>query len=105
MCLSGLPPDRMLAYIDDIIVFNEHFDDHLKDLEAVFKRLRKAGISLKLSKCVFAASEVEYLGFVLSTDGIRPQRKLAEAIKTFAAPTQRKKLNGSSEWPDFTGNL
>ena len=68
------------------------FDDHLKDLEAVFKLLREAGISLKLNKCVFAASEVEYLGFVLSTNGTRPQSQLTEAIKTFANPTTKKEV-------------
>ena len=97
MCLSGLPPERILAYIDDIVVFNEHFDDHLKDLEAVFKRSREAGISLKLNKCAFAASEVDYLGFVLSPNGIRPQSQLTEAIKLSRTQQPRKKLNVFSE--------
>ena len=76
MCLSDLPKDRILAYIDDIVIFSRTFDDHLTDLESVFIKLREANISIKLSKCVFATSQVEYLGFLLSEGGIRPQTKL-----------------------------
>eukprot|EP00794_Sanderia_malayensis_P019311 gene19311-21235_t len=49
ICLSGLPADHILAYMDDIAVYSTTFDEHLKDLETVFLRLRSAGISLKAS--------------------------------------------------------
>ena len=64
MCLSDLSKDRILAYIDDIINFSRTFKGHLLDLELLFIKLREANISIKLSKCIFAASEVEYLGFI-----------------------------------------
>ena len=83
---------RYWTTLDDIVIFNRYFDEHLNDLEAVFKMLCQAGVSLRFSKSVFAASQVEYLGFVLSAQGIRPQRKLTEAIKTFATPKTRKEV-------------
>ena len=59
-----------LAFVDDIIVFSETFEDHVKHLEAVFERLRKANLRLKISKCEFVKKKLNYLGHVLSDDGI-----------------------------------
>eukprot|EP00795_Rhopilema_esculentum_P011292 gene11292-biopygen11554 len=42
MCLAGLPSDRTLAYMDDIVVFNSTFEQHIQDLATVFDRLRSA---------------------------------------------------------------
>ena len=92
ICLSGLPPDRILAYMDDIVVFSKTFSEHLDHLEQIFQRLEHSGISLKLSKCVFASEKVDFLGFELSTIGIRPQSRLTDAICTFSRPTTRKEL-------------
>ncbi len=58
MCLTGLSTQRILAYMDDIVVFNATFQEHIKDLTTVFDRLRCANVSLKKSKCVFASESV-----------------------------------------------
>ena len=92
MVLSDLPKDRILAYIDDIVIFSRTFEEHLRDLESVFQKLYEANVSIKLSKCVFAASEVEYVGFLLSEEGIRPQSKLTEAILSFGTPRNKKEV-------------
>ena len=60
ICLSGLPSDHVLAYMDDIAIYSKTFNEHLKDLEAVFLRLRSAGMSLKAFKCIFASQTVEF---------------------------------------------
>ena len=78
--LAGLPSDRVLAYMDDIVIFSGNFQEHLHNLEQVFQRLQSSGISLKLSKCVFACDKVNFLGFELSKGGIKPQARLTEAI-------------------------
>ena len=92
MVLSGLAPGRALAYVDDIAVFSQTFSEHLDSLKEVFERLRKAKISLKLSKCVFAAPQVDYLGFVLSEKGVQPQARLTEAVQNFATPKSKKEI-------------
>ena len=71
--LSGLPSDRILAYMDDIIIYSNNIDEHVNDLQNVFERLRSSGISLKLSKCIFASHAVEFLGYEFSQSGIKPQ--------------------------------
>ena len=47
-------------------------------------------ISLKLSKCAFGTSNVDYLGYELSKDGVKPQAGLTEAITDFATPESKK---------------
>ena len=92
ICLSGLSPDRILAYMDDIVIFSQTFPEHFDHLEQIFQRLRLSGISLKLSKCVFASDKVDFLGFELSTIGIKPQSRLTEAIHNFGHSSTRKEL-------------
>ena len=48
-----------------IIIFSKTFEDHIRDLRAVFTRLREAGLTLKLPKCSFAKDTVHYLGYIL----------------------------------------
>ena len=60
--LAGLPPDRILAYMDDTVIFTLTFDQHMKELIAVFTLLRRSNISLKASKCIFASDKVDFLG-------------------------------------------
>ena len=50
ICLAGLPPSQIFAYIDDIALFSESFEQHLQDIQSVFKRLRQSNISLKATK-------------------------------------------------------
>ena len=56
------------------------------------KRLRMANISLKLSKCVFGSDSVDFLGYNLSRNGIKPQKYLLEAITNFHTPENRKEV-------------
>ena len=59
-----------LVYIDDIIVHSKDFKQHLVDLEECFKRLKKAGLKLKPSKCHLFKREVKYLGHYISDKGV-----------------------------------
>ena len=92
--LSGLASDRILGYMDDIVIFSPSFKEHLADIEQVFHRLRSSGISLKISKCVFASQKVDFLGFELSKKGIQPQTRLTYAIRSYERPTTKKQLKG-----------
>ena len=81
------------AYIDDLLVIsNSSFEDHLIKLETVLQRLQGAGLKVNASKSFFAQTELEYLGYWISRDGIRPVTKKVEAINNLAAPKTRKEL-------------
>ena len=68
--LSGLLFKSALAYIDDVLAYSSSFEQHLKHLDLIFDRFRKAGIKFKPSKCAFAKKSVTYLGHTLTNEGI-----------------------------------
>ena len=62
-----------IAYLDNIIIFSKTAEEHLDYIKQVFKKLRSAHLSIKLSKCHFIMTkEIQYLGHILNTKGIKP---------------------------------
>jgi hypothetical protein len=81
------------AYLDDLLVLSKHtFDEHLKHIELVLHRLLEAGLKINSSKSYFCKDEVEYLGYWITRDGIRPVNKKVEAINNIATPKTIKEL-------------
>jgi len=80
------------AYIDDIIIFSNTWEEHLKHLNLVFNRVREAGLTLNLKKCVFATGEVDYLGHHVGLGKVQPTEKKVEVLINFPRPTTRKQL-------------
>ena len=81
------------AYIDDLLVISkESYTDHQSKLCQVLERLRKAGLRVNAPKSLFSATEIEYLGYVLTRDGIKPQHKKVAAILALKPPTNVKSL-------------
>ena len=89
--LAGLNPeagpDFVAVYIDDVLIFSRTIEEHLMHLRAVIQRIREVGLKLKPSKCHFARREVEYLGHVVTPEGLKTNQKLVEAVTMFLAPT------------------
>ena len=77
---------RHIVYLDDIIIFSDAKEEHLKRLEAVFQKLCAAGLKLKPSKCFFFREEIEYLGHVVSGKGISTNPKKIEAVAKWPTP-------------------
>ena len=69
----------VLVFFDDILVFNSNFSDHLSHLKIVFEVLQSHQLYAKQSKCVFGCAEVEYLGHIISGNGVKvdPKKTLA----------------------------
>ena len=80
-CLGTLLGVVAFAYIDDIIVFSNSIEDHMRDLEKVLMKISEANLKIKLSKCEFFKTEVRYLGFIISKNGLSypKNKKVAEA--------------------------
>jgi hypothetical protein len=77
------------AYIDDLLcISRESFDGHLDKLEEVLKRLRDAGLKVNADKSTFCALEIEYLGYVLTKDRIKPQSNKVQAILVIQPPKE-----------------
>ena len=90
LVLSGLQWSKAVLYLDDIITFGKTFDETLLNLELVFERLRKAGLVLKPSKCRLFQESVEFLGHVVSQEGISCDPNKVEAIKNWPKPQKVK---------------
>lgn len=75
-----------LVYLDDIIVFSVSLQEHMVNLEKVFKRLRESNFKIQLDKSEFLKLETAYLGHIISKDGIKPNPDKIAAIKKFPLP-------------------
>ena len=74
---------NVITYIDNVL---GHALDHKKQLvllELMFKRLRKYNLKLNVAKSIFGASEVNYLGYTISGDGIKPGREKVSDARFF----------------------
>ena len=79
------------AYIDDLLVITTGtFKEHIGHLEQVLSRLQEAGLKVNATKSYFGCAELEYLGFWITRDGVKPLSKKVEATSNLAAPKNRK---------------
>ena len=90
--LSGLTWLCCLVYVDDIVVYSETFEQHIKDLQLVFDRIKKADMFLKLSKCKFVRQELPFLGHIVSKDGVKPDASKISAVANWPVPTKVKQV-------------
>ena len=81
-----------IAYLDDIIIFSKTLQEHLSHIRMVFEKLKSANLSMKKSKCTFFSKEIQYLGHILSTTGIRPLPSKTHAIQHMNPPTTPKQV-------------
>ena len=65
----------IVVYLDDVLVFSPTPEEHLEHLRIVFERLTCYDVTLNGKKCYILRQEVDYLGFTLSAEGIKPQEK------------------------------
>uniref|UniRef100_A0ABD2WL33 RNA-directed DNA polymerase n=2 Tax=Trichogramma kaykai TaxID=54128 RepID=A0ABD2WL33_9HYME len=89
------------AYLDDIIIATETFDDHLRVLKEILSRLNDANLTVNKEKSIFGRSEVKYLGVLVNRDGIKPDPSRVEPILNFPIPKSLKQLRrflGMSSW-------
>jgi hypothetical protein len=68
--LTGLLDDYCVVYLDDILIYSETREEHVRHIREVLQRLRKFALFASLKKCFFFRQEVEFLGFIVSTAGV-----------------------------------
>ena len=83
---------RVYVYIDDILIASETLQQHLQDLETVFKSLSENGLVIQRSKCVLGKPSLEFLGYHVDEQGITPLPDKVQAIRTTTPPTTVKEL-------------
>ena len=71
--------DLTEVYIDDVLIFSETLEEHLQHICLILERLKKAGLKLKLAKCHFLRGSVEYLGHLITPQGLKRNPKQVKA--------------------------
>ena len=82
------------TYLDDLLCITKgDLEDHLDKLKKVLTKLQDAGLKVNADKSKFCALETEYLGYILTRDGIKPQPNKVQAILALTLPTNVKELH------------
>ena len=88
--VSDIP--GLFCYLDDLLICSEDVESHLSVLKTLFQRLNANGLTLALDKCEFGRSSVDYLGYHVTSTGIRPLRRKVDAINKIPVPKTQKAL-------------
>jgi hypothetical protein len=85
--------EHVQVYLDDLLcISRSSLEDHLKKLEDVLRHLSNAGLKVNTEKSTFCTLEIEYLGYILTRDGIKPQSNKVQAILAIQLPTNVKQF-------------
>ena len=76
----------VVVYFDDILIYSLNFNDHIEHLRSVLNVLRSEKLYANLEKCTFCKSEVIFLGFVMSAQGVKVDETKIKAIKDWPTP-------------------
>ena len=78
------------AYINDIIIYNNTWEEHLRTIRKFFVRLSKAKLTISLAKSEFGCATVTYLGHVVGQGHVKPVDAKITSISEFPRPTSKK---------------
>ena len=88
--------DFVVIYLDDILIFSFDPSKHEEHVRLVLERLRKYNLHVKPEKCQFHTTSTEYLGFIVSPEGIAMDSAKTRAIDTWPTPRTLKEVQSQS---------
>jgi hypothetical protein len=92
LVLRDLVGNECWVFINDVIIFGNTIEEHASRLSHVLERFERANLQLQQAKCKFAQPQVEYLGYIVSRDGIRASAEKTKAVKNFPVPKNVKEV-------------
>ena len=81
-----------IIYIDDILVYSDIYDQHIRHVRMVLDALKQKNLKVKTEKCKFHVKEVTFLGFVITPGNIQMETIKVDSIQTWLAPKNIKDL-------------
>lgn len=81
------------VYLDDVVIYSGSWQEHLRHLVDILKRLQEAELIINTTKCTWAQKEVRYLGYLLGHGQIRPQVEKLKAIQNITRPQTKKQVD------------
>ncbi|CAF4625764.1 unnamed protein product [Didymodactylos carnosus] len=93
--------DYVLVYLDDIVIFSNSFEEHMKHLQDVFSVLSEHRFTLNPDKCSLVKQSIEFLSHTITKDSINPSKERIQAILDIPQPitlAQANKFIGKIGW-------
>jgi hypothetical protein len=84
----------VLVFFDDILIYNKSWEDHVQHVNNVIQLLKEQQLYSKPSKCFFGVKEVEYLGHIVSHEGVKVDPNKIKAMMDWLLPKTLKSLRG-----------
>ena len=91
---DGLRRGFLTVYMDDILVHSRTEEEHITHINWTVTTLGRLGFKLNPEKCLFGVKEVEFLGHIISAQGIKPKPDKLETIQNLKAPRTLRELRG-----------
>ncbi|HTS08815.1 MAG TPA: reverse transcriptase domain-containing protein [Candidatus Eisenbacteria bacterium] len=76
----------VVVYLDDVMIFSQTLEEHVDHVKQVLDALNEAGMILNVGKCEFFATEVRFLGHIVSADGVRPDPRNIQKVLDWPTP-------------------
>jgi len=89
---SGQEWNYVFVYLDDILIASKNLSEHIEHVQRVMIPLREAGLRLRPDKCMFATTQIQYLGRTLTPEGARPNDSKVTAVKEYLRPQTGKEF-------------
>ena len=107
--LRPLIDDFVIVYLDDILVFSKTWEDHLKHVKKILNVLKRENLYVKLSKCEFGKTSLNYLGHIVGGGELKIDPSKVEVIVNWPKPkstTQVRSFLGATQyWRKFIANF
>ena len=84
--------DFAIAYVDDILIHSYTLDEHLRHIDEILSRIEAAGFTLNVEKCQWLKQQVEFVGMLISEQGVEPIPEKVAGIREFPRPTTKRHL-------------
>jgi hypothetical protein len=92
LVLNNLTGSEAYVFMDDVTIFADTIVERVRRLEHVLQRFEGVNLQLQPGKCVFAQPKVQYLGYIVSQDGIEAAPDKVKAVRNYPVPKTVKQV-------------
>jgi hypothetical protein len=95
----------VVVYLDDILIFNKTWEEHMQHIQRVFSTLRQHKLYANLRKCSFSMNKVQYLGYIVDEDGVHVAPAKIQVIHDYPTMTTLTELQIFLRLANFYGRF